>query len=174
MPRQTSITPHRNLGCLGWVIVWVGIALLLHEDWGLAWAGLAISIGVVYFIRAFRDPGQEGAILPAVILLISGATILSQLEGWTAFEMWRIWPIILGSAGLGLSCLWALNAGGTGTLVIGGILLVAFGYGIASPSWYHFLRDLSDIVEYWPLLMAIVGLILLFGHRRKRLESNHS
>jgi len=169
---QFIIKSTNNLGCFGWVLVWVGVALLLRENWGLAWAGLAISIGIVYLVRALRDPEQEGAVLPGVVLFVTGATVLSQLQGWTNFEMWRIWPIFLGSLGLGLVLTWALKDGGKGTLAIGGALLVAFGYGIASPSWYRYLRDIRHFLDYWPLLIAVVGLILLLGHWTK--QKHHS
>jgi hypothetical protein len=166
--RPGQIKSSRNLGCFGWLLIWLGVALLLRENWGLAWAGLAISIGIVYLVRAIRDPGQEGAVLPGVILLVTGATILSQLQGWTTFDVWRVWPIFFGSIGLGLTLRWALGDGSTGTLTIGGVFLIAFGYGIASPSWYRYLRDLRHFFDYWPLLIAIIGLVLLFGHWKRR------
>ena len=157
-----------NYGCFGWVLVWIGIILLLRENWGLAWAALAISIGFIYLVRSIRDKGQEGAILPAVILLISGGAILSQLMGWTEFPMWRLWPLFLGATGLGFVLLWAFRAGGWGSLVIGGFLLFAFGYGFATPSWYRYLRAVRNLFDYWPLILVIVGLMLLVGFRSKR------
>ncbi len=142
--------------------------MLLQQNWGLAWSGLAISIGVVYLVRSIRDTGEESAILPGVILLVTGLTILSQIEGWTNFAMWRIWPIFFGAVGLGFVLLWAFKGEGRWPLVLGGIFLFAFGYGIASPSWYRYLRDVRHIVDYLPLLIALIGAALLLGHWRKR------
>ncbi len=146
--------------------------MLLHENWGLAWAGLAISIGVIYFFRAFRDPGQEVAVFPAVILLVTGVAILSQIQGWTSFEMWRIWPIFFGSIGLGLALLWVLRGGRMAILVVSGIFLIGFGHGFGSPSWYRYLRDMRHFFDYWPLIVAVAGLILLIGHGTRKAEGS--
>lgn len=142
--------------------------MLLRENWGLAWSGLAIAIGVVYLFRAFRERGQEGAIFAAVVLVVMGLAILIQLLGWTSFAVWRLWPLFFGAIGLGLVFLWALKESGLTVLSIGGILLVAFGYGLASPSWYRYLRDLRRFFDYWPLLALVVGLVLIYGFWKRR------
>lgn len=158
----------RGRGCLGWLLVWVGVAILFRYRWDLAWSWLALAIGLSFLNKGFRFPDQRDAVFPGAILTVSGLAVIAQLVGFTEFDPWRLWPIFFIGVGLGAMLLWGNGTRGKWILLPALFFLIIGGYGIGSPSWYRYLRHLRRIADLWPMLLFTAGVVLVIIWWRKR------
>jgi len=142
----------------------------MFHNWTLAWSWLALAVGISFVTKALRYQDEEGAIFPGTILLVTAGGILAQQQGWIVVEPWRIWPLFFAAAGLGLALLWGLSDGKLWLLAPAGVLMLAGGYGLATRSWYRYLRQLRTFADLWPAVIILIGLVLIFGWWRSRAQ----
>ena len=145
-------------------LISLGIVLVLAQliGWEQIWpvfvvlGGLAFLAG--YVVGGFQDAG--------LVFVGVGATLVGlfffgfTLGPWAWEEMAKLWPVFLLIGGVAFVALFLAERGrDMGTLGVG---LVAFVAGVAGLAVTYGLLG-TDIVQYWPLLLVLLGLVVLVG-----------
>ena len=128
-------------------------------SWDMFWPWFLIIGGVLFLVGWMTDREKYGLLMPASILLVYGFMFLySAYDGW--WHMDRLWPYFLIGPGLGFLLMYFLGKKESGLLIPASILL---GLGVI------FLMSEGTGRFFWPIIIIIVGIILLFKSRRKDL-----
>lgn len=171
-----NLERRRNFRWLGWMLIWMGVFLLAQQKWHLAWGWGICFAGLLFYIAAVRPGGDIGWLFPGTILFCLGAAFVLLQEDWLKFEYWRLWSVLFGALGLGFVISFLSHYSGRWALVPGGVLLFAFGAGLADISWWRYQRVLRQVFDLWPLLVILAGSLLLIDYlkmRSKRQENQH-
>ena len=156
---------------VGWALLLLGVLVLVERFWRASWGWGLLCLGVLFVIAAFRGSGDNKVLLfPGVVFLVTGGAILTRQLGLADFPLWYLWPIFLGSLGLGFILLWTVSLSGWWVFFPGGLFLFLSGIGLAARSWHHYLRWLRRVVDWWPILLLVIGLLILVGWWRSRSE----
>ena len=155
---------NRRNGIVGGVIlILLGLLFLASELFPQTftfwdWPFIIIGLGGVFVLWAILA-GSGGLAVPGAILAgIGGIFYYQNLTG--DWESWTyIWALIPGFVGLGVILSGIIDgnfkeafSGGLTLLVISGILFFAFG---------SFFGLEHDLIQYWPVLLIVLGLIAL-------------
>ncbi len=145
----------------GILLIVIGVLFLgrnlnwFYFDWEMAWPLLLITGGVLFWIRWLFSRSDYGLMMPGTILLSYGLLFEYCIYyGW--YNMDSLWPVFLLGPGLGLLFMYLLGPRENGTLIGGSILS-----GLA----VLFLLGADSFRLFWPLLLIIFGIILLFKSR---------
>ena len=164
----------RNTGIVG------GIILILLGAFFLAnqlvpqyfqffdWTFLIIGLGVLFLLWAIIS-GAGGLAIPGAILSgLGGIFYYQNITGnWDSWSF--VWTLIPAFVGLGVIIGGIIDhkfkrviADGLTLIIISGILFFAFG---------SFLGIEHDLVQYWPVLLILLGLIsivrVIFSSKKK-------
>lgn len=153
----------KRLGCLGWAILLLGLALIFGRYWEYTWRWMLVLFGFVFYYFALKG-GDRGSLFPGTILVVSGAALIGHDYGWISFPVWRVWPIFFGSIGFGFLMVYIARHVGNWALIVGGLLLFITGAGFAIESWWSYQRWLRGVVDLWPVFLIIAGLVLVIGY----------
>ena len=155
---------NRRNGIVGGVIlILLGLLFLASELFPQTftfwdWPFIIVGLGGVFILWAILA-GSGGLAVPGVILAgIGGIFYYQNLTG--DWESWTyIWALIPGLVGLGVILSGIIDrnfkeafSGGLTLLVISGVLFFAFG---------SFFGLEHDLIQYWPVLLIVLGLIAL-------------
>lgn len=143
---------------LGIILIFLGIIFLMENlnilkfNFMQIWP-LFVILGGVGFILAFLlNRRNINMIMPAVILILYGALFLyCNILGWELMEF--LWPIFLLGPGLGFLAHYSLGKGDK-DLLWPAVILIALSF--------LFLFRYIEYLKYWPSLLAIGGVVLIF------------
>lgn len=148
----------------GLSLIGLGVAFLVASwvGWDKAWpifplfGGLTFLVG--YFVGGRRD---EGFVFLGTAAFLLGLFFFGFTLGyWEWGEMSVLWPVFPLIGGVALVALFlADRKHDAGLLAIGLVALVVGGAGLA----YTHGRIGTDIVQYWPILLVLAGVVGLIG-----------
>lgn len=150
----------------GIILIALGI-ILLGDNLGLFyismdtfWPWFMIAGGVMFLAGWMNNREKFGLLMPATILLVYGFLFL-----YTSYDRWwqmeDLWPFFLIGPGLGFLLMYQFGSKDKGLLVPTSILL---GLGII------FLIGQGTGRYFWPLLLILLGILILFRSRKKEKE----
>ncbi len=171
--RQSEKSPHRGIGCFGWMLVWIGLILLFKNYWFLVWEYVLFSVGLILFYFALSSSDKQHLFPGAILIIVSGSLILRGI-GWIHFPLWNIWPILFISAGVSFLLLWIAREAGVWVFIPGGLLLFIGSYGLTENSWWIYQRWLRNIFDLWPGILIILGVFLILRYWRKSRSQDSS
>ncbi len=155
-----------NRGTLGTGLTLIGLGIVFVVAWLIGWdkawpifplfAGVAFWAG--YFLGGRRDPGLTwiGTVALLLGVFFFGFT-LKYLEWADMGTLWPVFPLIGGVAWV-VEFL-ASRARRVGSLAVGLAALVIGVVGLA----YNYKLIQGPIVNYWPLLIILMGVAILVG-----------
>ena len=104
----------------------------------------------------------DSRLIPGLVIALLG--VLLTLDNLDVFEIERLrrfWPVIL--IAFGLHRLWEKPARRRGS----GVALLAIGIAFQMRNFGWMPLNLSHLDQYWPLILAAVGVLLIWRSRRK-------
>ena len=169
-PEKPGKSKRSPIGCLGWILLCLGLILFLQSYWFMYWDIILLSLGVLfYFLSFFRRDYQY--LFPGTTLIICSSSLILRDLGYISFPDWHFWPILFSSIGMGLLMLWLFKESRSWILFPAGFLLVCGSVGLFGDSWWDYQRWLNRVFNLWPMLLIIFGVLLLFlGYLRLRSE----
>ncbi len=155
-------TDRRSL--VGFILLLAGLILLL-DRWQpdlLGWNTLLIALGVALLVAGARQ--DRGAILPGTFLFLLGVLLLVKQQHLIYIPWWQTFPLIVLALGVSFVVLYLFDPHRKGVL-IPGVLLIA-----GSLIYLKFPYIWEDILDWlgrwWPILLVIVGLRLIWSSTR--------
>ncbi len=171
-PRFVKRKRRGPFGCFGWILVMTGVFLLtVGTMWYALVDWLVLALGL-YFIYYGTRNSEKGHYFPGILLLILSSALLARKFGWIDFQDWQFWSWLLLGLGFGSLTLWITNIAGRWILLLGGLFLLAAGLGFGNSSFWTFQHQLRNILNLWPLLIMLIGILLLFRRWKKGKQSN--
>jgi predicted membrane protein len=156
----------RRNSFFGWILLLLGGFFLLDHWYPhlFGWNTILIALGVALLVRAVRF--DRGASFPGAFLLLLGLFLLLKGSDVLYVPWWQTWPLILLFLGVSFVVLFAFDTAKRGSLLVGlSLILIAFILLTNPYSW----DDITDwIADWWPLLLILVGLNVLWTTRQKR------
>ncbi len=154
---------NRRNQSIGLGFIFLGIIFLLENlsvfqfNFLQIWPVIVALVGLG-FLLGFANNRQNAALLmPGVILIIYGGLFLyCRVFGWENIQ--TLWPLLLIAPGLGFLVLYLFNPQQKNLLWPSAILIVL---------GFLFLFRHIPYLKYWPVLLVILGVVLIF--RRKPL-----
>ncbi|MGH2348573.1 MAG: hypothetical protein ACRDFT_03785 [bacterium] len=146
----------------GIILIVLGVVFLLAQQGRVGGQAVVAAIGIAFLV-AFLYTRNYGFLVPGGIMTGLGLGIIYQSQAD------RGWAVLLG-LGLGFVSIYALDVltggrrGGQWWPLIPGGILTFFGLAQAS-------GILGTIGRWWPILLIVIGLYLLF--RRRADEDEH-
>jgi hypothetical protein len=157
----------------GLILIAAGAFILLAQtvpgfadflDMGRQWPLIIVAIGSLFFVGAFLGTAElaiPGSIITGLGLLFYYQNLSGNWASWA-----YAWALIPGFVGIGMLITGTLDktqremrADGRRLILISTILFLVFG------AFFNFPAGLG---RFWPVLLIIGGLYLLFRNRRTR------
>ncbi|MGD0338550.1 MAG: hypothetical protein ABSB78_07150 [Bacteroidota bacterium] len=143
----------------GIILISLGIIFLILNatelGWRHLWPLVMILGGIGFIVLYARDRKNFGVLMPASILIVIG--VIFTVYAWLGWEyMNTLWPLFIAAPGIGFFAMYVFGPHDTGLLIPAFILT-----GIAG----IFLLVIYDKGEYWPVLLILIGLTMIFRRR---------
>ena len=153
------MAPSKQSRTGGIILIILGISILAAQladiRWWNFWPVIMIMGGAAFIGMFLRDKKLYGVLMPASVLIVIGC-ILSA-GSWTGWRiMDTIWPLFIAAPGIGFFAMYFFGPHDRGLLVPACILT-----GLAAV----FLLGTTDMGEFWPLILVLIGLLMIFGRR---------
>ena len=162
-------TKHRRglvpFGCLGWALFLIGFAYIIRHSWMHIWDWALLGLGVGFYVKGIIGSDRQ-YLFPGTILVVTMGAFALRSLGWIDFNLWKFWPILFTSIGLGFVTLWVVRDSRSWVLIPGGIMLFVGGAGFGERSFWRYQYWLRDIVDLWPLILILFGIFLIVGRYR--------
>ncbi len=155
-----------------WGIILIAIGFLFlgqnlnwfNIRWDHLWPLLLMGGGLLFWIGWLAKRREIGLLMPGTILLTYGALFLyCENNGW--FWMETLWPVFLLGPGLGFLFMYLLGQREAGLLLPAGILIVLS---------FLFWAGEGAFTYFWPALLIVIGLYLLFKARNRKSPARKS
>ncbi|HZW05027.1 MAG TPA: DUF5668 domain-containing protein [Anaerolineaceae bacterium] len=165
--RKSAVIP-------GIILILIGLAFLAIElvpgladqvDLSFSWPMIIIGIGVIMLVLAF-SLNEPGLVIPATITGGIGSLLFYQntTGDWGSWAY--AWALIPGFVGIGL-VLYSLWEGKRGDELQTGIVMTLIS-GLAFLLFGSFLGPFDEIGQFWPVLLVLLGVYLLFSGMFRR------
>ena len=160
---------------LGVLLTIVGLWMLADRlgylvfDWYHAYPVIILLLGLIFAVRlvAVRD---RTAVFPAVTLTLIGVFfVLRNYDLMMYTYPDEYWALLVAIVGVGFVAEFFASPGSWGMLILG-LVLLFFGaviFGDRIGYW-----DGDEMLRYWPALLVLFGLILVFRDLLKGKESS--
>ncbi len=140
----------------GFSLIALGLILLGVQQelfhWETIWPFALIIPGIIFFTSYLRNQKNYGVLMPGTILTVIGVYFLFLIEyGW--YHMENFWPIFVLAPGLGFFAMF-IATGLKKSYWIPGSILTAIAFIFFSDAW--------EVAEYWPVILILVGLYLIY------------
>ena len=104
----------------------------------------------------------DSRLIPGLVIAVLGVLLmLDNLDVFEIKQLWRFWPVIL--IAFGLHRLWERPVRRRGFGFV--ILVIGIASQLRNLGWMPL--NLSHLKQYWPLILAVVGVLLIWRSRRK-------
>jgi hypothetical protein len=148
---------------LGVILIFLGGFFLLENlniiefNFLQIWPAIVILGGIGFWLGYLANRKQTALIMPGTILILYGALFMyCNIFGWIFME--RLWPVFLLGPGIGFFILYFLGKRER-SLILPGTLLTVLGL--------LFIFRYLPYLKYWPTLLIIGGVIIIFLPGRK-------
>jgi len=157
---MTEQSSHSNW-MAGTFLILIGLLILLIQfdyfDWSDLWPLLLIGIGLLFLIGFFINRTNFGLLMPAMILMIIG-TLFLYMERTSWYNMNQLWPTLVLAPGVGFFFMYFFGPP-KNQLWIPGTILITIAALFFAGEW--------SVFRYWPVLLILLGLYLIFGKKDK-------
>lgn len=162
MRKNNSFTKGITLIFLG--LFFLGVQKGLFS-WEQIWPFTLIVPGLVFYIAYLQDRKNFGLLMPGTVLLVFGIYFVFLNEyGW--YHMEDYWPIFIFGPGLGFFIMF-FASGMKKDFWIPGTILIAISMLFFVKAW--------EFLEYWPLLIVLVGIYMVYvGFKNKEKENEEN
>ncbi len=154
----------QNKSSLVWggFLVLLGAVLLIGNFYDLhteeLWPIFLIGGAIAFFIGYFLNRDNYGLLMPGTILMVIGLLFFyCSLSGW--YHMENLWPVFILAPALGFIAMYFGGVKEKGLLIPAGIL-TAIGL--------LFLLMSTDLGNYWPVLLILGGVLLIYMDRASK------
>ncbi len=163
----------------GIILIAVGLIFLLQKfgcfyfTWDTIWPIFLVIPGLAMIIGSFRK-GAAGTIFPGVVIFLIGILFFAvNYDFFWYYNFEELWPLFIVIVGIAFIALFLRKPSGMKGLIpgifligLGSIFLLnEFGY----LSWYIW----EDIVDFWPVLIILIGLNMIFRNFIKSKSSKN-
>ncbi|NQS99342.1 MAG: hypothetical protein HQ591_12910 [candidate division Zixibacteria bacterium] len=153
----------------GLILIVIGVLFLTEslDILSFHWSHILIVLGALFFVIAFTS-SDKGAVFPGTILLLIGLLFILKsshiiYDPW--YDLWPLFPVIVG---LAFIILFIFRPGDWGLLIPGGILMF-IGIVFLADNYGRIGFNPGYIISrYWPLILIIIGVKLLFDAKVNR------
>lgn len=149
---------------VGFILLLAGLILLL-DRWQpdfLGWNTLLVALGVALIVAGLRR--DRGAILPGTFLFLLGVLLLIKEQHLIYIPWWQTFPLIVLALGVSFVVLYLFDPQRKGVLIPGVLLIAGSLIYLKFP---YILEEIFDwLKRWWPLLLVIVGLRLIWSSTR--------
>lgn len=150
---------------LGTFLILVGIFIFLMQHdfffWEDFWPVILIGIGILFVVGFLLNTNNYGLLMPASILLVIGTLFLyMEMTHWN--HIIELWPTFILAPGIGFIFMFLFGPSGN-KLYIPGLILIT----IAA----IFFVSFSSYSHYWPVILIILGLVLIFTPKKDTKKS---
>jgi membrane-bound ClpP family serine protease len=157
----------RNHHKAGWILIAIGVGFLAMYlfDWEFDWSWILMVVGAIILGYAIFSKGHSG-VFGGTFLLLLGLLFLLKHSGVLQESMEVLWPLILIILGVSFVMVFLFRPQEWGMLIPGGILLlIGLLFFLRN---YHYIsrRALFGVLQWWPLLLIIIGIRLILGVKR--------
>ncbi len=159
---------YKRAGCLGRILLIIGLGLFFFRYGWAAWEWCFLGLGIILYITGLKRGGNLELLFPGTILLAFGGAFLLRRFDLVAFQLWRMWPILFCSMGLGFTLMWTVRHNGAWVFIPGGFLLLISGGGFSARSFFRYQVWLRGIVDLWPLLLFLTIVFLFVYYWRSQ------
>lgn len=152
-------------GVYGFFLVAIGILFslqslgLIGDFWSFSWPLILLFVSIGFHLGFFLSGARSqhaGLLVPGGILFVlSMLFMFEEMTGWNFSG--NTWPIYLFAVAFGLFELWLFGGREVG-LLIPIFILTGLGFVFLVQNLLTF-----NILSFWPLVLIIVGLFLIFG-----------
>ncbi len=160
----------KSIGCFTRILLILVIALLIFRYGWITWGWWLFSIGVLFYIAGLKKGGNLEYLFPGTILLVFSVALLLRQYDLVNLPLWRIWSVLFGAMGLSFLLMWLVRNSSIWVFIPGGLLLLASGGGFSSRSFVRYQIWLRGIVDWWPLLLALIVVFIVVYYWRVRSE----
>jgi hypothetical protein len=155
---------HRKVG---WILIVLGAFFLCMYlfDWQFHWSVVLMVAGAVVFGYGIFSREHSG-IFPGSLILLLGLFFFLRQNEVLQDSMEKLWPLILIILGFSFLLTFLFRPQDWGVLIPGGILLVIGLLFFLRNYRYVSRHTVSGILQWWPLILVIIGIRLALGARR--------
>lgn len=126
--------------------------------WNQIWQFALIIPGLAFFISYLKDRKNYSVLMPGTILTTLGIYFLFMEEyGW--YHMEEFWPIFILAPGVGFFMMFFASGMKKDFWIPGTILVMIAGI---------FFVEAWNFLEYWPIIIILVGVYLVYAGFKKR------
>jgi predicted membrane protein len=146
----------------GVFLIALGILLLiLRLTIEHIWPVFILALGVLFWMAYFHNRENVGLLMPGSLIIVLGIIFLaSTLTDWEAIEY--LWPLFVFAPAAGFLSMYFGGIRDEGllipALILTGITLFLFCISL-------------DLLSWWPVLLILAGIILIWYPLRKRVKS---
>ena len=159
----------KSTAIFGTILIMIGGILLLdnlnfwHFRWDTTGGWVMFFLGAYFYYVGFNSKKRAGVVFPGTILVIYGLLFLAcSWHTWNLLETY--WPVFLLGPGLAFIVTYFAGRRETGLLVPGFILT-----GLA---FIFYFRE-QYYLEFWPLVIILVGAFLIWKGYQSRQKNEH-
>ena len=126
------------------------------------WPLFPLAIGVAFIIKYFFNRKSSSGLMPGFTLVVIALLLFyCNTYGWDRMEM--LWPVFIIAPSAGFFALYFLGNRERSHLVSG---IVLFVIGLL------FLVANSEMGQYWPVILIIVGILLIASNWKVKVNEN--
>ena len=130
----------------------------------------------VWFIYKLLVRGQRGAAFPAAFFTLLGLFFLLRRHShlfWRLYDVEEFWPVFLLILGLAFLVQFIVRPKDWG-LLIPSVIFLAIGsaFLLRNLGWYYFYNFHYYIEQYWPAVLILLGVLLIFTNLRRKADSS--
>ncbi|WP_368659095.1 hypothetical protein AB3Z07_08870 [Metabacillus halosaccharovorans] len=135
---------------------------LIGNLWSVSWPIILLFVSVGFHLGFFLSGGkkqQAGLLVPGGILFVLSLLFMfEEMTNWSFSGF--IWPFYLFAVAFGLFELWLFGGKEVGLLIP---IFILSGLGVV-----FLIQNLFtfNILSFWPAILIIIGLFLIFGRGR--------
>jgi len=151
----------------GWILIAIGVGFLAMYlfDWEFHWSLILMIVGAILLGYAIFTKGHSG-VFGGTFLLLMGLLFLLRHTEVLPESMEVHWPLILIILGISFVMVFLFRPQEWGMLIPGGILLLIGLLFFLNNYNYISRRALLGVLQWWPLILIIVGIRLILGAKR--------
>ena len=169
----------------GLILIVIGFIMILHQlgvnffHWDLIIPPLAVILGLYMWVRASRSKDKGGVFIGTVLIVLGGFFLLWNYNPFYNHFYFRSYaPVFPLAVGVAFFALFIADFRKWWALFPAAFFLAVGGFGLASTLYYinHYilqnmmyrLRDVIHVfVDYFPVILVIIGLLLVITSMRK-------
>jgi len=155
----------KDRSLIAFILIGIGLYFLLQKfnvpftDTLLSWPVLLSVIGLALIINSLRTKDYDSLLISFIILGI-GIHFYGRQNYNFWVDHWAVYLLIVGMAMI-FRAYWTKKGLGSGIIL--SLLAAVFILPLQMPNFLSWMNDLSSLIfSFWPVILIVIGLYLLF------------